>query len=426
MDNLLSEYPIDWVEKRVDELFSIQQGKQVSKKNRQGDNQRPFLRTKNVFWGKLDLAELDFMHFSEQEENRLSLEYGDLLTCEGGDIGRTTIWKNQIEKCYYQNHLHRLRFIDGSIDPEYALYWFWYGFKIGKIYFGRGNITTIPNLSKSRLSELPILKPPITEQQKISHILSTIQSAIEKQESIIKTTTELKKALMQKLFTEGLKGQPQKETEIGLLPESWDVDNIDNIADITSGGTPSRKVPEYWENGTIPWIKTGEVNYEIIKNSEEKITKKGLENSSAKLFPKGTLLIAMYGQGITRGKVGILGLDAATNQACAAIFPKDRTKILTEFLYYYFQYSYENLRNLGHGANQKNLSANIIKTFNIPIPSITEQEQIIQIFSILRNKIQTANKKKKILNDLFKSMLHNLMTGQKRVNNIKFDNIQET
>lgn len=92
----LGELPGTWRVQRFDSLFAVQQGRQVSKKNRVGENQRPFLRTKNVFWGRLDLSELDEMHFSESDEERLTLISGDLLICEGGDIGRTGIWRGEL------------------------------------------------------------------------------------------------------------------------------------------------------------------------------------------------------------------------------------------------------------------------------------------------------------------------------------------
>lgn len=227
--------PSEWRIDRVDSAFEIQQGKQVSKKNRMGDNQQPFLRTKNIFWNRLDLVELDQMHFSEVEERRLEMKRGDLLLCEGGDIGRTAMWQAQVSRCYYQNHLHRLRALDSQADPQYAVYWFWYAFNVAKLYFGRGNVTTIPNLSRSKLAELPMVLPPLPEQKKIAYVLSTVQRAIEQQERIIATTTELKKALMQKLFTEGLRGEPQKQTEIGPVPKSWEIVELNQLADLKNG-----------------------------------------------------------------------------------------------------------------------------------------------------------------------------------------------
>lgn len=105
-----------------------------------------------------------------------------------------------------------------------------------------------------------------------------------------------------------------------MVPKEWEIKTIGDIATVSSGGTPSRKEQAYW-NGDIPWVTTAEVQFKTILDSAEKITKEGLTNSSAKLFPINTILMAMYGQGKTRGQVAKLGIEASTNQACAAIEP---------------------------------------------------------------------------------------------------------
>jgi type I restriction enzyme S subunit len=175
------------------------------------------------------------MHFSEAEQSRLELRANDLLVCEGGSIGRTALWNNEVEGCLHQNHLHRLRVKGERADAQFGVYWLWYAFDVAKLYFGRGNVTTIPNLSQSKLAELPMALPPLPEQKTIAHILSTVQRAIEAQERIIQTTTELKKALMHKLFTEGLRHEPQKQTEIGPLPETWVVVAFDKFVTLQRG-----------------------------------------------------------------------------------------------------------------------------------------------------------------------------------------------
>lgn len=206
----LGVFPSDWRVDRFDSIFEVKQGKQVSKANRIGKNQRPFLRTKNVLWNRLDLDDLDEMHFSEADELRLALKPDDLLICEGGDIGRTAIWSGEISRCYYQNHLHRARIHDAkTADAKFFLYWLWYAFEIGHLYFGRGNVTTIPNLSQSKLCELPLPIPPFAEQRKIASILEVIQRRVEQQEGLITITTELKKALLHHLFTRGVRSEPR-------------------------------------------------------------------------------------------------------------------------------------------------------------------------------------------------------------------------
>jgi type I restriction enzyme, S subunit len=197
----LGPMPSEWDVIRFDDAFSIEQGKQVSSKTRGGSNQRPFLRTKNVLWGRLDLGELDEMHFSETDEARLKLEPGDLLICEGGDVGRTALWKGEVDRCYYQNHLHRARRNRDDVDPEFVLYWLWYAFEVGRVYFGRGNVTTIPNLSKSTLGGLPLPLPPIDQQRALAETLRAIERSTEARQRQVATLMELFRAVMIELMT---------------------------------------------------------------------------------------------------------------------------------------------------------------------------------------------------------------------------------
>lgn len=266
---------------------------------------------------------------------------------------------------------------------------------------------TYPAVSDKEVLNQMVPLPPLPEQRSIAAVLSKIQEAIAAQKEIIDRTRELKKALMARLFTEGLRGEKTKETEIGLVAESWEIRKIGDKAKLSSGGTPSRTCKEYWEDGTIPWVKTGEIDYKVIVETEEHITPLGMKNSAAKLFPKGTLLMAMYGQGITRGKVAILGIDATTNQACAAIFPDD--DVDTEYLYYYLAFSYDRLRSLSHGAQQKN---QIVASFKFAYPNIPEQKEIASILKQIDTKLDLAEGRLRLLDDLFKTMLHELMTGR--------------
>ena len=149
--------------------------------------------------------------------------------------------------------------------------------------------------------------------------------------------------------------------------------NIDSITTVLSGGTPDRKVKEYWDNGTIRWVKTTELQNCVITDTEERITQAGMDNSSAKIVPIGSILIAMYGQGKTRGMTGYLAVECTTNQACACILPTK--KINQIFLWKYLILSYDKLRNMAKGGNQPNLNIGIIKKFPILVPPIELQEQ---------------------------------------------------
>jgi type I restriction enzyme S subunit len=278
-----------------------------------------------------------------------------------------------------------------------------------------------PNISQTIIRNLNLPCPARDEQERIAALLHLVQRAIRIEEMLVATTRELKQSAMGHLFMRGLLGERQKETEIGLVPESWEVIPIGAKAKLIAGGTPSRTVEEYWAGGIVPWVKTGEVDYRIITATEEKITPAGLKHSAAKILPKGTLLIAMYGQGITRGKVAMLGIDAATNQACAGIILKTND-VSSSFLYYDLTFAYERMRGLSHGAQQQNLNAELISGFPFPIPKYErEQGDIVEILQAIDLKISVHERKRATLQELFKTLLHQLMTGQIRVDNLVID-----
>jgi type I restriction enzyme S subunit len=341
-----------------------------------------------------------------------SFDTDAILIAGNGAVGDTKLYRGKFEA--YQ----RTYVLDGFEEDLDFIFYVLKGFlseALSKVVSG----STMPYIRKGDLEQFPIPLPPRAEQQKIAYILSTVQRAIEVQERIIQTMIELKKTLMHQFFTQGLRNEAQKQSDIGLVPKSWEVTTVGSVARIQSGGTPSRDNPEYWQDGTIPWVKTGEIDYCVIKDAEEKITAKGLKDSAARLFPKGTLLMAMYGQGVTRGRVGLLGVDAATNQACAAIMPSDEKKVSSHYLYYFFEYHYEDLRKLGHGANQRNMNAALIRSFPLAFPKPDEQAELSTAFKALDEKRVLHERKKTQLQDLFRTILHELMTANIRIHEME-------
>jgi type I restriction enzyme S subunit len=172
------------------------------------------------------------------------------------------------------------------------------------------------------------------------------------------------------------------------IPKGWTIIKLGEICFTTSGGTPSRKVPNYY-GGTIPWVKSGELDKGLILATEEKITEEGIKNSSAKLFPKGTLLIALYGA--TIGKLAFLGIDATTNQAVCGIHKSEAIEL--KFLYYYLTIQKNNLIRQSIGGAQPNISQSIIKNLKIPLPPLPEQHRIVakieELFSSLDKGIES-------------------------------------
>lgn len=195
------------------------------------------------------------------------------------------------------------------------------------------------------------------------------------------------------------------------LPENWCWTRMQEIAQWGSGGTPSRKVSEYY-NGDISWVKTGELNDDYIFETEEHITQEAISHSSAKIYPTDTVVIAMYGA--TIGKVGILGIPAATNQACACAIVKPSTDY--KYLFYYAQSQKDDFIKKGKGGAQPNISQEIIKFHQFPLPPLAEQQRIVDRIESLFAKLDEAKEKAQAVVDSFEThkaaILHKAFTGE--------------
>jgi len=266
----------------------------------------------------------------------------------------------------------------------------------------------------SVFEDLEVSLPPREEQRMIATILSSMDATIEAAQAVIDQLHVVRKSTTAELLTRGLPGRHTlfKQTEIGEVPEEWNVRALRGVAALSSGGTPSRDRPEYW-NGDIPWVKTGEIDYGVITEVEEMISHAGLEHSSAKMLAPGTLLMAMYGQGVTRGRVAILGIHAAVNQACLAITPS--AGISTRFLFHVFMHKYDELRALGHEGAQKNLNATLVGDVSVPMPSGEEQASIVAILDDVRVRIEQEVLFQDGLVSLKSALSSALLTGELRV-----------
>lgn len=362
--------------------------------------------------GRVVFQNLQYVDIDKKTFDNFRLEDDDLLFNRTNSyelVGRTALFRGN-KPAVFASYLIRLRVDRSKVDPiflNFLLNWSSTQNEL-KALASRG--VSQSNISASKLKDLTVLLPPLEEQRVIGALLWKIQDLREVQRAITLTRKEMKAAIMAELFREGVRGLPRAETEIGELPESWTVTPLGQICDIRSGGTPSRVESTYW-SGDIPWVKTGEVNYNVILNTEETISQAGLENSSAQIFPSGTVIMAMYGQGVTRGRVARLGIPAATNQACAAFFCGER--IDAEYLYAYFAHAYERLRSVGHGANQKNLSADILRGFPVALSNdIEEQREIATKVKIMDKSIEAEQRRLDLLTELFGATLERLMSGE--------------
>ncbi|EAH8594890.1 TPA: restriction endonuclease subunit S [Campylobacter jejuni] len=303
-----------------------------------------------------------------------------------------------------------------NIISEY-IYYYCISSKFQSILFSKAPQTTLAIFNKTEFSKLEIIYPKdIKKQERIVGILdesfAKIDESIKILEQNLLNLDELMQSALQKAFN------PLKDNakENYKLPQGWEWKSLGEIGNTSSGGTPLRNKKEYWENGSIKWLKSGELNDGYIDFIEENITEEAIENSSAKIFQKGTLLIAMYGA--TAGRLGILNLDSATNQAVCAFLHKDNKniKFLEKFLFYFLFFIRDKIIKDSFGGAQPNISQTYIKNLQIPLPPLKEQEQIAKHLDFIFEKTKALKelytKELKDYEELKQSLLDKAFKGE--------------
>jgi type I restriction enzyme, S subunit len=239
----------------------------------------------------------------------------------------------------------------------------------------RSSGANLPRLSPKQLSEFSIPLPPLAEQKRIAAILDAADTLRAKRREAIAQLDSFLQSTFIDMF-----GDPVRNEK------GWEVFCIGDVANIGTGSTPSRKFPHYF-SGDIPWVKSTEVDWGEITQTSECVSDEGRNEAHLKLYPKGSVILALYGQGKTRGKCAILGMDAAINQACCAMTPKQNC--LSPFLFSFLKFSYLQLRSESRGGNQENLNMAIVRAFPIPLPPLPLQHRFATIVeSVERQKAQ--------------------------------------
>jgi type I restriction enzyme S subunit len=383
-----AEQQARWIEKPLDQCALIQTG--VSKGRKMSPETLisvPYLRVANVQDGYLDLSEIKEIHVRPKEVPRYALQCGDVLLTEGGDfdkLGRGFVWNGELPECIHQNHVFAVRVDQSQLDPHFFAYQA--QSPHGKQYFlsVAHKTTNLACINTTKLKAFPVRIPPLSEQKEIVHILSTVQHAIKAQERIIQTTTELKKALMQKLFSEGLRGEPQKETEIGLVPESWEVNRFDSFAVLQRGFDITKKDQR---DGEYPVVSSGGVS---SYHNEAKVK----------------------GPGVVIGRKGSLG---TVYYVPSDFWPHDTTLWVKEFKgnsprFIAYLLEIMQLKRFDTGAANPTLNRNIVHGEKISIPPKDQQIEIWKALDTVEEKLLVHAGRKHSLQDLLQALLHNLMS----------------
>jgi type I restriction enzyme S subunit len=271
-----------------------------------------------------------------------------------------------------------------------------------KRHLARLNVeSTQKNINKGIVSSFPLPLPPLPEQKKIAHILSTVQRAIEAQERIIQTTTELKKALMHKLFTEGLRQEPQKQTEIGPVPESWEVVPLGELVNFTTGKLNSNAA---MEDGKYPFFTCSKETFWIDHYAFD----------TEAILLSGNNAQAIYSVKHYEGKFNAY-------QRTYVITVKETARISYRFLSQMLSRSLERLRTISIGSSTKYLTLGLLLNLPVAIPPCADGVKIGDWLTTTDQKIKEHEAKTKTLQDLFRTLLHELMTAKTRVHKLEIN-----
>ncbi|MEQ6390816.1 restriction endonuclease subunit S [Bacillaceae bacterium S4-13-58] len=296
-----------------------------------------------------------------------------------------------------------------DVLKEYLYYLFIY--KREQLLLG-ANGSVFNNLKTDTVRDFEVLIPDsIDIQKRIVNILSNLDDKIELNNQMNQTLEETTMTLYKHWFVDFGPFQDGEfvESELGMIPKGWEVGKLGDLYDTSSGGTPSRKKQEYYDNGNINWIKTKELEDGFIFSSEEKVTEQGLKNSSAKVFPVGTVLIAMYGA--TVGQLGILGVESSTNQACCALLKRD--DLFNEvFAYLYLLNNRKRIIGLANGGAQQNINQQLVRDLSVVIPPKKVMsnvgEQLSKLFELkMSNELEISQ-----LTETRNYLLPKLLSGE--------------
>lgn len=372
--------------------------------------------------GLIDFEDVVQLDIEERHFSTRKLEQGDIVIERSGGgpkqpVGRVALFIPPDDKPYFSsNFTTTLRVRDHKIfSPAYVSLYLHALYLNGATETLQRATTGIRNLDWSEYLRFEIPVIPLSEQKQLVHLIGEVRRGYRIERELVDALSKLKQATMRGLFTRGLRGETQKETEIGLVPESWEAVRLGSVCALSTGTTPSTKDKHYYE-GTIPFIKTADIINNRISSASTFISQQAVEDYSLKLFPPGTVLMAMYGQGKTRGQVSLLEIAATTTQNAGAIQPSK--EIDSAFLWHYLLSCYERLRGMGSLGHLSHLNLGYLRDLMIVKPSLDEQRKFAEILDALDRKIILHQQKRSVLEELFKSLLQKLMTDEIRVSEL--------
>ena len=335
-----------------------------------------------------------------------------LINKDGANTGKSAIYRNSpYSTAAINEHLFILRGAPEKIDQVY-LHYSLLAPKIKSAIEAKINGSAQPGLNSNFIQNLPVEIFPLPEQKKIASILTSVDEVIENTQKQIDKLQDLKKATMNELLTKGLGHTEFKDSELGKIPKRWQVKKLEEVSQIVGGGTPASKNENYW-GGEIQWATPKEItrlNGRYIEKTERTLTKKGLEESSAKLHPKGTIFLT------TRASIGFPAINTvpmATNQGFQSLRPNEGLD--AEFGYQILLHSRQKLERFSAGSTFLEIPSKEVKKFKLPMPPVSEQKKIASILISIDKNIEEKQQKLHKIQSLKKALMQDLLTGKVRV-----------
>jgi type I restriction enzyme, S subunit len=303
----LGEVPGHWVVAAVAYRYEVLLGKMLDEKRISGNHLAPYLRNVDVQWDRINIGDLPVMDFAGADLERYGLVAGDLLVCEGGEVGRAAIWPAGQAECYYQKALHRLRRRDESADsPRFMFYVLRAAATLGVFDASEGK-STIAHLTAEALRRYRFGFPASEEQAAIAtfldHETAKIDALVGEQKRLIELLKEKRQAVISHAVTKGLNpNAPMKDSGVawlGEVPAHWDVKPLKYVAAFRSGGTPDKGRLDYWD-GDVPWASAKDLKVEELFDTGDHITTAALEDGAASMVPAGSVLVVVRGMILAR------------------------------------------------------------------------------------------------------------------------------
>lgn len=356
-----------------------------------------FHEQKVIFKTEERLSELGF-------QKSRNVPAGSILVTCIGNLGNISMASEDLAT---NQQINSIVITHDKLSKKYIYY---YSLTLKKWLNDNSTSTTISMVNKSIFEKAPVIFPPLPEQERIVAKLDKLFAQHEKIKKALDRIPQLLKAFRQQVLTQAVTGKLNK---VSVLQNKL----VSDFFEVKTGATPKKGVSKYYEDATIPWIKSGEVKNTFIYNVDEYISEIAVKETNAKVFPKDTILVAMYGEGKTRGQVGWMKVEAATNQAVAALVNENLNEWTRRYIYLFCLSQYNEIRAKAEGGNQPNLNLSKIKNWEISIPQkVSEQQEIVRRVESLFAKADVIETRYQVLkakiDSLPQAILHKAFKGE--------------